>query len=60
MYAYALAKLLRRPIFLIVVGDLAGVSESVKVDSLKRLAYKVYLAVEEWLKTGWWRVRPRS
>ena len=40
MYAYALAKLRRRPIFLIVVGDLAGVSESVKVNSPKRLAYK--------------------
>ena len=36
----------RRPMFLIVVGDLAGVSESVKVNSLKRLAYKLYLAVE--------------
>lgn len=50
VYAYILAKLRRRPIFLIVVGDLAGVSESVKVDSLKRAAYKVYLAVEEWLQ----------
>ena len=50
IYAYAVAKLLRRPIFLIVVGDLAGVSESVRVDSLKRAAYKVYLAFEEWLQ----------
>ena len=51
VYAYALAKILRRPLFLIVVGDLAGVAESVRVDSLKRAAYKVYLAVEEWLQT---------
>src|SRR6478735_5510360 len=29
VYAYALAKLRRRPIFLIVVGDLAGVAASV-------------------------------
>ena len=36
VYAYALAKILRRPLFLIVVGDLAGVSESVRVDSPKR------------------------
>jgi glycosyltransferase involved in cell wall biosynthesis len=50
IYAYALAKLLRRPIFLIVVGDLAGVAESVKVDSLKRVAYRVYLTIEEWLQ----------
>ena len=51
VYAYVLATLLRRPLFLIVVGDLAGVSESVRVDSLKRLAYKIYLAAEEWLQT---------
>jgi glycosyltransferase involved in cell wall biosynthesis len=51
VYAYALAKVLRRPMFLIVVGDLAGVSESVRVDSVKRAAYKVYLAAEEWLQT---------
>ena len=51
IYAYVFAKLLRRPLFLIVVGDLAGVSESVRVDSVKRLAYKLYLAVEEWLQT---------
>jgi glycosyltransferase involved in cell wall biosynthesis len=50
VYAYALAKVLRRPIFTIVVGDLAGVSESVRADSLKRKAYKVYLAIEEWLQ----------
>jgi len=51
IYAYALAKLLRRPIFLIVVGDLAGVSESVRVDNLKRSVYKAYLWIEEWLQT---------
>ena len=51
IYAYVLAKILRRPIFLIVVGDLAGVSESVRVDNLKRAVYKVYLWIEEWLQT---------
>ncbi|MCC7368997.1 MAG: glycosyltransferase family 4 protein [Chloroflexi bacterium] len=50
VYAYALSKLLRRPLFTIVVGDLDGVSESVKVDSLKRLAYKLYLGLESWLQ----------
>jgi glycosyltransferase involved in cell wall biosynthesis len=50
VYAYAVAKLLRRPIFLIVVGDLAGVAESVRVDSPNRLVYRVYLAIEEWLQ----------
>lgn len=50
VYAYALSKLLRRPMFLIVVGDLDGVSESVKVNSPKRLAYKLYLGVESWLQ----------
>lgn len=50
IYAYALSKLLRRPMFLIVVGDLDGVSESVKVNSPKRLAYKLYLGVESWLQ----------
>jgi glycosyltransferase involved in cell wall biosynthesis len=50
VYAYVLAKAFRRPVFLIVVGDLAGVSESVRVDSLKRRVYKDYLAVEEWLQ----------
>jgi len=50
IYAYALAKLLRRPLFLLVVGDLAGVSSSVQVNSPKRAAYKVYLAIEEWLQ----------
>jgi glycosyltransferase involved in cell wall biosynthesis len=50
VYAYALSKLFRRPMFLIVVGDLDGVSESVNVDSLKRVAYKLYLGVEAWLQ----------
>ena len=50
VYAYAIAKLLRRPIFLIVVGDLAGVAASVQVNSPKRLAYRIYLASEEWIQ----------
>lgn len=51
IYAFVLAKLFRRPLFLIVVGDLAGVAESVKVDSLKRVAYRVYLTLEEAFQT---------
>jgi glycosyltransferase involved in cell wall biosynthesis len=50
IYAYAVSKLRRRPIFLIVVGDLAGVASSVRIDSPKRLAYRIYLAIEEWLQ----------
>jgi glycosyltransferase involved in cell wall biosynthesis len=50
VYAYAIARLRRRPIFLIVVGDLAGVAASVRVNSAKRLAYRIYLALEEWLQ----------
>src|SRR6266536_5144342 len=50
IYAYVAAKLLRRQIFLIVVGDLSGVASSVRIDSPKRLAYRVYLAIEEWLQ----------
>ncbi len=51
IYAYFLARLRRRSIFLLVVGDLAGVAASVRVDSPKRLAYRIYLAVEERLQT---------
>jgi glycosyltransferase involved in cell wall biosynthesis len=50
VYAYAVARLRRRPIFLIVVGDLAGVAASVRVNSPKRLAYRIYLALEEWFQ----------
>src|SRR3954453_16779298 len=59
VYAYTLAKVRRRPLFLIVVGDLAGVAQSVKVNSLKRLAYRVYLAFEEQLQT-WMVAAPPS
>lgn len=50
VFVYAVARLRRRPIFTIVVGDLAGVASSVRVNSPKRLAYRVYLAIEEWLQ----------
>ena len=56
LFAYMLAKARRRPIFLVVVGDLAGVAQSVRVDSLKRAAYWVYLQIEErlqeWMVAG--------
>ena len=50
LYAYLLAKLRRRPIFLVVVGDLAGVAASVRVNSVKRVAYWMYLQIEEQLQ----------
>jgi glycosyltransferase involved in cell wall biosynthesis len=52
VYAFALAKVRRRPIFLLVVGDLAGVAASVPIDRPKRALYRAYLAVEERLQ-GW-------
>jgi glycosyltransferase involved in cell wall biosynthesis len=56
VYAFALAKLRRRPIFLLVVGDLAGVAASVPIDGPKRAAYRAYLAIEErlqaWMVSG--------
>ncbi|MCC6173784.1 MAG: glycosyltransferase [Chloroflexi bacterium] len=51
VYAYVVAKLLRKQLFLVVVGDLAGVATSVRPTNLKRVAYRAYLAVEEWLQT---------
>ncbi|MBA2449034.1 MAG: glycosyltransferase [Chloroflexi bacterium] len=50
IYAYALARLRRRQIFLLVVGDLAGVAASVPVDSPKRALYRAYLWLEERLQ----------
>ena len=50
VYAYGLARLRRRPVFLLVVGDLAGVAASVRVDRPKRLVYRAYLLLEEWLQ----------
>ena len=50
VYAYALARLRRRPVFLLVVGDLAGVAASVRVDSPKRALYRAYLLLEERLQ----------
>ena len=56
VYAYVLARLRRRPVFLLVVGDLAGVAKSVPLNSPKRVVYRVYLAIEErlqdWMVSG--------
>lgn len=52
VYAYTLAHLRRRPVFLLVVGDLAGVAASVRVDRPKRALYRAYLLLEEVLQ-GW-------
>ena len=35
------------PVLLLVVGDLAGVAESVPTDSLKRRLYQLYVHLEE-------------
>lgn len=50
LFAYGLARLRRRPIFLVVVGDLAGVAQSVRVNSAKRAIYWAYLQIEERLQ----------
>src|SRR6266511_138678 len=47
---FMLARLRRRPVFLLVVGDLAGVAKSVPLNSPKRVVYRVYLAIEERLQ----------
>ena len=46
-WAFSLARLRRRPVFLLVVGDLAGVAASVPADSLKRRIYRLYVRLEE-------------
>ena len=58
VYAYLLAGARRRPLFLLVVGDLSGVARSVRVNSLKRLLYRAYLAVEEQLQAWMTRRAP--
>ena len=45
--AYGLARLRRRPTFLLVVGDLAGVAASVPFDSLRCRLYHAYVWFEE-------------
>ncbi len=50
VYAFALARLRHKPVFLLVVGDLAGVAASVRVNSPKRALYRAYLAIEERLQ----------
>ena len=47
--AFLLARLRRRPVFLLVVGDLAGVAASVPADSLRRRLYHAYVRLEEQL-----------
>jgi glycosyltransferase involved in cell wall biosynthesis len=50
IFAFVLAQLRRGTVFLLVVGDLAGVAQSVRADSAKRVAYRAYLAIEERLQ----------
>ena len=47
LFAFGLAHLRQRPTFLVVVGDLAGVAQSVRVNSAKRAIYWAYLQIEE-------------
>lgn len=46
-WAYAVARLRRKPVFLLVVGDLAGVAAAVPRDSLRQRAYHAYVRLEE-------------
>src|SRR5687768_15911265 len=45
--AFAIARLRRRPVSLLVVGDLAGVAASVPRDNLKRRLFHLYVHCEE-------------
>jgi glycosyltransferase involved in cell wall biosynthesis len=46
-WTFWLARLRRRPVFLLVVGDLAGVAASVPPNNLKRLLFRAYVWLEE-------------
>jgi glycosyltransferase involved in cell wall biosynthesis len=48
-WAFALARLRRRPVFLLIVGDQAAVAKSVPSDSLRRRLYHAYVRLEEQL-----------
>jgi glycosyltransferase involved in cell wall biosynthesis len=47
VWAFALARARRRPIFLLVVGDLAGVAASIPADTLKRRVFHGYLRLQD-------------
>ena len=47
--AFAAARLRRKSVFLLVVGDLAGVAAAVPADSLRRHLYHAYVRLEEQL-----------
>jgi glycosyltransferase involved in cell wall biosynthesis len=47
IFAFAFARLLGRPVFLLVVGDLEGLRETVPYRGLKRWLWRAYTAFEE-------------
>jgi glycosyltransferase involved in cell wall biosynthesis len=49
VWAFWLARLLGRPVFLLIVGDLAGVAASVPPTNTKRRLLRLYLRLEELL-----------
>ncbi|MCC7104103.1 MAG: glycosyltransferase [Chloroflexi bacterium] len=48
-WAWLLARLRRKPTFLLVVGDLEGVARSVPASTWKRRLYRRWVVLEEWL-----------
>jgi glycosyltransferase involved in cell wall biosynthesis len=48
-WAWLLARVRRKPTFLLVVGDLEGVARSVPASTWKRRLYRRWVVLEEWL-----------
>jgi glycosyltransferase involved in cell wall biosynthesis len=48
VFAFAIARMLRRPAFLLVVGDLRAVLPSMPYRGLKRVLWRAYTELEEW------------
>jgi glycosyltransferase involved in cell wall biosynthesis len=48
VFAFAIARVLGRPAFLLVVGDLRALLPSMPYRGLKRLLWRAYTAFEEW------------
>jgi glycosyltransferase involved in cell wall biosynthesis len=48
IFAFAIARLLRRPAFLLVVGDLRAILPSVPYRGVKRAVWRMYTELEEW------------
>jgi glycosyltransferase involved in cell wall biosynthesis len=48
VFAFAIARLFRRPAFLLVVGDLRAALPSMRYRGLKRVLWRAYTELEEW------------